>query len=149
NLAFADVAARVSYENGVLRLDDLRGGVPNPGGPAGTFAGQAQYQYLPQGDLTARLALTPVPLKQVSQLDPRLAGIFDGAVSGHVQARVTQGTLRDVNAWDVTGNVSSPHAAGYGLSLDEFSAGLRATRGVATLSDLRGKLAGSPVTGTA
>src|SRR5207253_2232375 len=111
NLHFSDVVARISYENGLLQLDELRGAMPYANNQAGTFAGKAQYQYLPQGDLTADLSVKSLALGELSTLAARLGGHVAGVVSGNVRARIAQGKFQDLNAWDVTGDVTSPHVS--------------------------------------
>jgi uncharacterized protein involved in outer membrane biogenesis len=148
-----DVTAKVRYDNGVLRLDELRGQLvggpaPKEGKPgAGTFDGTARLGLIPEGDFTADLKLTEIPLAQVL----RAAGIKEetgGALSGSAHLRAPAGKLSDLASWEGTAEVSAPSIVAYGLALTDAGASARLDKGLLTLRDMTGKLEGAPVTGS-
>jgi hypothetical protein len=62
DLEMEQVRARAAYDNGVLRLEELSGRVPDGVAPgAGEFDGTARLELFPRGDLTARLRLERTP----------------------------------------------------------------------------------------
>ncbi|HEX5272309.1 MAG TPA: AsmA-like C-terminal region-containing protein, partial [Gemmataceae bacterium] len=143
-----DVTARVRYDNGVLRLEELRGRLAGGKPDTGTFQGTARLGVIPEGELTADLTLKQVPLAQLL----RAAGVSEGAggdVSGSANLRVPAGKLRDPAAWEGSAKLTAPRVAAYGLALTDFGATVRVDKGQLTVRDLSGKLEGSPVTGSA
>jgi hypothetical protein len=149
-----DVTARVRYEDGILRLEEVRGRLvsgPVPRGEkpyAGTFAGSARLGVVPEGDLTAELKLTEIPLSQLAQA----LGIKEevtGAVSGSAELRVPSGKLRDPSAWQGSGQLSSPRVTAYGWTLTDAAAGVRVGNGLLSVRDVTGKLEGATVSGSA
>ena len=156
-LRLEQVRARVAYRDGVLRLEDLQGrvpdGQPEPAKaadlPAGRFEGTAQLQLIPQGDLTARLALDRIPLARVLTLVPGAAEAASGAASATVSLRAPADRLGDVSAWEASGILTAPHLRAYGLALKDARLELRLERGVATATEVRGRLEGADVAGAA
>jgi hypothetical protein len=143
-----DVTARVRYDNGVLRLEELRGRLAGSKPSAGTFQGTARLGLIPEGDLTADLTLTEIPLAQLF----RAAGLKEevaGAVSGSANVRAPAGKLRDLAAWEGSGKLSAARIAAYGLALTDVGAAVRADKGRLTIRDVAGKLEGAPVSGSA
>ncbi len=143
-----NVTARVRYDNGVLRLEELRGRLAGGKADTGTFDGTARLGLIPEGDLTADLTLTEIPLAQVLAA----AGVKEeagGSVSGKANLRVPAGKLRDPAAWEGGGKVTAPRVAAYGWALTDVSATVRADKGRLTVRDLAGKLEGAPVSGSA
>jgi uncharacterized protein involved in outer membrane biogenesis len=141
-----DVSARVRYDNGVLRLEEFRGQLP--GQPAGSFSGTARLGVVPEGDLTADLKLTDIPLAQVL----RAAGIKEeiaGSVSGSADLRVPSGRLRDLSAWQGSAKVNSGQVRAFGVQLTDAGATVRVGNGLLTIRDVTGKLEGAAVSGSA
>jgi uncharacterized protein involved in outer membrane biogenesis len=141
-----DVSARVRYDNGVLRLEDFRGQLP--GKPAGSFSGTARLGVVPEGDLTADVTLTDIPLAQVL----RVAGLKEevtGSVSGSADLRVPSGRLRDLSAWQGSAKIKSGQVRAFGMELTDAGATARVGKGLLTLRDVTGKLEGATVTGSA
>ena len=94
-----NVTAKVRYDNGILRLDELSGQLD-----AGRFQGSARLGLIPQGDLTADLILTDIALAQLM----RAAGVKEdvsGTVSGSADLRVPAGRLSDRTAWIGSGKL--------------------------------------------
>jgi uncharacterized protein involved in outer membrane biogenesis len=148
-----DVSARVQYADGVLRLEELRGrltgGLAKDAKPgAGTFEGSARLGVVPEGELTADLKLTDVPLSQLAWA----AGIREdvtGAVSGSADLRVPAGRLRDLSAWQGSARLSADRVGAYGWALTDAGATARVGNGLLTVRDVKGKLEGAAVTGSA
>jgi uncharacterized protein involved in outer membrane biogenesis len=141
-----NVSARVRYDNGILRLEEFRGQLP--GKPAGSFSGTARLGVVPEGDLTADLMLTDIPLMQVL----RAAGLKDevaGSVSGSADLRVPSGRLRDLSAWQGSAKVNSGQVRVFGLQLTDAGATVRVGNGLLTIRDVTGKLEGSALSGSA
>lgn len=149
-----DVKARVRYDDGVLRLEEVSGRLV--GGPApkegqaraGTFEGTARLGVVPEGDFTADLKLTEIPLAEVL----RAAGVKEevgGAVSGTANVRVPSGRLRDLTAWQGSGKLTAGRVRAYGWALTDAAATARVGKGVLTVRDVTGKLEGAAVSGSA
>jgi translocation and assembly module TamB len=142
-----DVTAKVRYDNGVLRLEELRGRLAGGKADAGTFQGTARLGVIPEGDLTADLTLTDIPLAQIL----RAAGIKEevaGAVSGSANLRAPAGKLRDPAAWEGSGKLKSDRVGAFGWALTDAAATVRVARGRLTVSDVTAKLEGAPVSGS-
>jgi hypothetical protein len=153
-LAMADVKAKVHYVNGVLDLEDLSGRVPQPPRPgapatAGTFAGKARYEVVPEGTISADLTVRDVPLDRALDALPKTTGESAGNLSGSLNASVPAAKVRDPAAWQVTGSLTAPQVRLYGLTLRDFAADLGLRGGRATVSGLKANLEGAPVTGSA
>jgi len=149
-----EVTARVYYEDGVLHLEEVRGQLVSGPAPkdrkpyAGTFAGSARLGVVPEGDLTADLTLTEVPLAQIA----RAVGFEEavaGAVSGSANLRVPAGKLRDPAAWEGSGKLNADRVAAYGWALTDVSATARVAKGLLTVRDVTGKLEGATLSGSA
>jgi hypothetical protein len=143
-----DVTAKVRYDNGVLRLEDFRGRLAGARPNEGTFQGTARLGLVPEGDLTADLTLTEVPLAQVL----RAAGVKEeagGAVSGTANLRAPAGKLRDPATWEGSAKLSAARVAAYGWALTDAGFTVRVGKGVLTVSDVTARLEGAPVSGSA
>lgn len=154
-LRLEDVRARISYQEGVLRLEELHGRVPEetPGKTAptaaGSFDGTAQVQVALFGNLTARLDLENIPLARVLSLVPGAAEWAGGAFSGNVSVQAPLFRLRQPAAWTAAGKISSKRVRAYGLNLEDAAGDIRMKAGLLTLSDVKGRLEGAPVSGSA
>jgi hypothetical protein len=138
-----DVSARVRYDNGVLRLEEARARL----GTTGSFSGTARLGVVPQGDLTADLTLTDIPLDQVL----RAAGIKEeitGSVSGSADLRVPSDRLRDLSTWQGSAKLKSGKVSAFGLALTDAGATARVGKGLLTVRDVTAKLEGASVTGS-
>jgi hypothetical protein len=143
-----DVAARVRYDNGILRLEELRGRLAGTRPPAGTFEGSARLGLVPEGDLTADLKLTAVPVAQIV----RAAGValeVGGDVSGSADLRVPSGRLRDPSTWQGSAKLTAGRVSAYGWALTDAGATVRVGDGLLTIRDATGQLEGAPVSGSA
>jgi hypothetical protein len=152
--AMADVKAKVHYVNGVLDLEELTGRVPQPPRPgapadAGTFAGRARYEVVPEGNITADLRVRDVPLDRALDALPKTTGQAAGNLSGSVSATIPAAKVRDPATWQAKGSLSAPEVRLYGLALKDFAADLALSGGRATISGLKANLEGAPVSGSA
>jgi uncharacterized protein involved in outer membrane biogenesis len=153
-LELQDVKARVTLNEGVLKLEELDGAlldnsVPGAGPPPrGTFRGSASYGVEPAGDLNANLTLDRLPLARALQLLPQAAATDTaGAVSGQFTFFAPAGALQDVARYRATARLSSDRLRGYGLQLDGVALALNLDQGVAKLTELRGNLEGTGLSG--
>jgi hypothetical protein len=153
-LELADVAARVTFANGVLRLEELRGNVPQgrsaaTGTPAaGSFKGTALFQMAPEGDLTAKLTLQDIPVGRVLSLLPGEAQRAQGQVSGTFEFLSPAAKLRDVTAWRASGSASTKRVQAFGWALDNASTNFLLERGILALTKAQGTLEGTTVNAT-
>ena len=145
----ADVATRLTLDNGLLELQELKGRAILPAGGAGSFAGTARMRIAPLGDLSADLSVDRFPLAAVLNLLPGAGGKADGALTGHVTARAPAQTLTDLTTWHATGTLSSDRIAGYGLTLTAVSADLSVDAGTAKASAMKATLESAKLTGSA
>lgn len=101
-----DVAIRLQYRDGVLRLEQLQVRVPKPGIAAreadGVLSGVAAIQLIPRGRFTATPRLTAFPLESLGTAFEPLRGVA-GRVSGSLDAHVAVNRLRDLTAWTADG----------------------------------------------
>jgi len=142
------VKTRFNYRDGVLALEDVSGQVPAVTDAPGTFTGKAAIALVPAGDFTATLKLDHIPAETVLAALP-VGNPARGRVSGKAQARVPVERLSDAAAWTGTADLSTADAVVYGLALNPASAHVEASKGVATVDQLRGKLENAPFTGSA
>ncbi len=153
-LELANVAARVTFLNGVLRLEEFRGDVPQgpitaPGTPAaGSFDGTALLQLAPEGDLTAKLTLQSIPVGRVLSLLPGEAQRARGQVSGTFEFRSAAAKLRDVTAWRASGSLSTKRVQAFGWALENTSTDFLLKRGFLALTKVQGTLEGTAVSAT-
>ncbi len=153
-LELANVAARVTFTNGVLRLEELRGDVPQGARPGtgtsvvGNFNGTARLQLAPEGDLIAQLTLQNIPLARVMSLLPGEAQQAQGLVSGKFEFLSPAAKLRDVTAWKASGALSTKRVQAFGWDLDNASTEFRLERGILALTKAKGMLEGSAVSAT-
>jgi hypothetical protein len=116
------VQTRFRYRDGVLSLEDVTGQVPATNRPgAGSFAGDAQLQVAPLGDLTARLKLVDLPADNALAVLPASADAR-GHLSGVARARVAAARLTDPAAWTASADLTTDDAQAYGLNLKQASA---------------------------
>jgi len=147
-----DVSARVRYDDGSLRLEDVRGrvaGAParRDGGPVANFTGSARLGVVPQGDLIADLKLTEIPLGPIV----RRAGLKEevaGAVSGTIEYRAPSARLRDPASWRGSGKLTAERVAACGWSLTGAGATIRVADGRLSATAVTGTLEGAAVTGS-
>ncbi len=145
----ADVATRLTLDNGLLELQELKGRAILPAGGAGTFAGTARMRIAPLGDLTADLNVDRFPLAAVLNLLPGAGGKADGSLTGHVTARAPAQTLTDLATWHTKATLSSDRIAAYGLELTAVSADLSVDAGKAKASSIKATLEKAALTGSA
>jgi translocation and assembly module TamB len=151
-LEFEQVQARVSYAEGILRLDELTGRIPagaTAGGPPGTLKGTAELEVVPTGDLTARLTLEQIPLARVLSLVPGASERFAGRFDGKIEARVPAARLGTIDAWQASGTITAQRLTGFGLTLADARATVSLRRGRLAVTGLRGQLEGTAVSGSA
>src|SRR5207253_1584954 len=123
---------------------------PDAGTPkAGSFKGSAQLGVIPQGDLTAQLALEAVPVQRALALIPKAAEQAGGAFSGHVDLRVPAGRLKDPTAWEASGDITAKRLQLYGMTLEDAAVAVKLHGGVASVQAAHGHLADSPVSASA
>ncbi len=139
-----NVSAGLNYQNGVLRLDKLSGGIGK-----GTFGGNATVQVVPRGNLSVDLALRELPTAELLRPFPALAGKGSGILSLTVRAGVPLERLRDPVAWTGTASLRVPEMNVYGVVVRNVSTGLSVLRGLALLSDLKGEVEGGKLSGSA
>jgi len=145
----ADVSTRLTLDNGLLELQELKGRAILPAGGAGTFAGTARMRIAPLGDLSADLNVDRFPLAAVLNLLPGAGGKADGSLTGHVTARTPAQTLTDLTTWHAMGTLSSDRIAAYGLTLTAVSADLSVDAGTAKASAVKATLEKAALTGSA
>jgi translocation and assembly module TamB len=147
-----NIRARVVYADGVLRLEELSGQIPPEAragagsAAAGLFEGTARLQVIPQGDLTAHLALERIPFERVLSFMPKAAGQAQGAFSGNVEVRAPAAKLKEIDAWQTSGAITTKHLQLYGLTLEDTTVPLQLRQGTALIEAAHGRLAGTPLT---
>lgn len=147
-LELANVAAQVTFRNGVLRLEEFRGDVPQGPTAAGNFNGTALLQLAPEGDLIAKLALQDIPVGRALSLLPGEAQRAQGQVSGTFEFRSAAAKLRDVTAWRASGSLSTKRVQAFGWALDNASTDFLLDRGFLALTKAQGTLEGTAVSAT-
>jgi hypothetical protein len=145
-LKLAEVHAEVRYDDGVLRLDALKGVLA--AGQPGTFRGTARLPVASLGDLTADVALDRIPLGRVAEL-AGAGGLVRGEASGRLHAQVPGDRLQEVDAWSARGSLTLPEVEVRGLPLRGLAAEVRLEKGRLSLDDVRAQVAGGPVGGAA
>lgn len=151
-LELEKVEARVAYRNGILTLNELTGRLP--GGPvvdarSGTLHGTASLRVVPEGDLTARLTVTAIPLARLLTMVPGGAGMAGGAISGEIQVRASSAKLKDPAAWHAIGTLRADRLEAYGRAATDVSTMVRLESGTLEVSSFKGRLDGAPITGDA
>lgn len=156
DLWLQQVKARIVFENGVLRLDELSARQPNqtPTGPptellpGGTVLGTAALSVDPTGDLTADLKVTALPVGQLLRAIPNSDPNGAGTADGDVRLRAPAGALSDVQKWEASGRLVGRGLRAFGRSVDEVSVQARLDRGVLHVTEARAKLQGATVGGS-
>jgi hypothetical protein len=156
DLWLQQVKARLIFENGVLRLDELSARQPNtpPTGPptqllpGGTVLGTASLGVSPAGDLTANLKVTALPIGQLLRAMPNPDLNAAGTADGQVQFRAPAGALRDIQKWTASGNLVAHGLQAFGRSAEEIAINARLDGGVVHVTDAHLKLQGSTIAGS-
>lgn len=130
------LTARMVYHNGTLQLTSLRFSVSRPGGGDGIVSGSARVQVRPRGDLTANVSLEQIPLSELADVIPQLAGMISGDAGGHVTAQVPLDKLRDLTAWRGEAHLTLEKVAVPHLPHAELVADVRLAAGQTNLSHL-------------
>ncbi len=149
NLQIADLfiesaKAQIDYDKGVLQLEQFEAVFPQKGG---SFVGTAKMGVLPLGQLTAQLMAKEVALQAfASLLQDKTAG---GNFSGQVDVSVPVEKFQDPTAWNGTAKVASETLTVSGLTLKSGRLEMQVKDGVTNMTTLKGKLEGTPVSGTA
>lgn len=145
-----DLTARVEYANGTLKLTELRGTIPTPGGTGspGVFSGTASAAVDPRGELSAALSLDRIPLGEVAKAVPGGLAV-SGIVNGHADFRAPLDRLTDAATWVGSADVAADELGLFGRTVRGASAKLRVERGTATLTPVRAVVEGLPVTADA
>ncbi len=151
-LDMEDLRARLTYRDGLLRLEELSGRIPEERpdvGPvrSGTFRGTATVQAVPRGDLDARVSVEDMPLSRALSLIPGAAERADGSFSGNLTFRSPLERLQDVTAWRADGRLVARQAGAFGLRVSDGEATVRLENGTLRASEIKGKLEGAPVVG--
>ncbi|HUY35586.1 MAG TPA: AsmA-like C-terminal region-containing protein [Pirellulales bacterium] len=116
-----DVAARLSYADGLLRVESLRCSLPEWGfhHALASMRGKAELQLEPRGDLTASIDFEHLGLDEIVRSSPAAAGfvaLATGELSGHFAGHVPVGQLRDPVAWHATGRLRVAQLRAVGLA---------------------------------
>jgi len=130
-LTVREFAAKMTYKDGKLTLNDLSGKIDQPGRPAGeagVFRGTATAAVSPPGDATASLKIDRVPLGEVLKAAPGFAADVRGTVSGKVSLKAPYEKLWDPELWTGSGDVTS----------DELVVEGRAAKGVRLAGEVAG-----------
>jgi translocation and assembly module TamB len=147
-----DVHTRLSFDKGILELQELKGRTPPPQGQpdaAGSFDGTARMEVDPLGDLSADVHVDHFPLAVVLNLLPGASGKANGSLTGHVQGRAPAKTLTDPTTWRGRGTLSSERLQSYGVALTDASADVTVDKGTAKIAALKAALEKAPLTGSA
>jgi uncharacterized protein involved in outer membrane biogenesis len=147
-MEFDEIRGNVVYAGGVLTVADLTGRISGEKGPPGTFKGSARMQVVPVGELTADLAVDRIPLSRVAAL-AGAANQVQGDLSGTVTARAPGDKLGDVNAWQADAKLATRKVRAYGWAAQDSVARARLQEGRLLLPEVRSRVEGSPVTGSA
>src|SRR5262249_56377330 len=107
----------------------------------GRFAGSGRVQVFPEGDLAADLTVDQFPLAVLP------GGLGKGGLSGKLKVTAPFEKLGDPGAWKGSGKVSADEATVFGLPLSKASADLALSGGKLKVSNLKGRLAGGPLSG--
>ncbi len=140
------------YEDGVLRLDKLSGTFAPAEGVTGkatsrTFQGKIRAQVAPAGDLTVELRMEGVALSGIAA-KLGLKEPVEGTASATVFARVPVERVKESEAWQATGRVTSPRAKAFGWTLEKAEADMQLKDGTLTLSDLTARVEGAELKGS-
>jgi translocation and assembly module TamB len=148
-LDMTNVAAKVTYRNGVLHLEDFSGQMPSGNDPkkAGKFDGKASVEVVPRGDVQSTLKLERIPLTTILNFVPQAKGSAAGVVSGDVQARAPLEKLSDPATWRGSSKLTSPSLTVYGVPLRNTSLDLTVDDTRARLSSFKAEVEGTPLTG--
>jgi hypothetical protein len=130
DLWLQQVHAKVTLENGVLRLNELSARGPNtpPAAPpaqllpGGTLTGTAELGVAPAGDLSADLKVAALPLGPLLRLVPSANFSSVGAVDGEMRFRAPAGALKDITKWEGSGKLSGRDLRVRNVPADRFTA---------------------------
>jgi hypothetical protein len=155
DLELEQLNARVAFTEGVLRLEDLSGRLApgaarakvSPG--AGTLHGSARLQLAPLGKLTAQVDVKELPLERLASLAPQLAGRLQGPVSATAAAEAPADRLQAVDAWSAKGRLTAGQVRVMGTPVESLASEVRLHKGQLALSDVRLRLFGGTLTGSA
>ncbi len=168
-LRLEQVQARVSYADGVLQLEELKGQVPpkasppagpappgpaNPPGvvgkpaPEGSFDGTARVELFPAGNLKANLNLQRLPLTRLAGVVPGLAENVSGVFTGAASVEVPVNQLQDVKTWQASATLQSERLTVFGVRSDSLSARVSLRDAQFRVSELKGVIETGPVTGS-
>lgn len=146
--------ARVTYSEGVLRLEELDGHIPEAHAGTrpqngGSFHGSARLQVIPSGDLTAYVKLQAIPLDRTLAFMPKVAEQARGAFSGNMDVRVPATELKNPAAWQASGTITAERLELYGLALERAAVVLRVSQGTAAIQAARAILEQTPIAASA
>lgn len=144
NLELADVRGRIDYRDGVLRLEDVAGRVVEKG----RLAASARIGLVPSRNLAIRLTVEDASLGRLLSVLPGLAENASGTLSGHVDFRAPLNRLRDVTAWELVGNLASPHARVFGWEVGGGQGNFHLEEGVLNGVELTARIEGVPIVGS-
>lgn len=107
-LEFRRATAALSYAQGRLQIDSAQFTVVDPQThtDAGTFTGAAGLQVVPLGDLTTKLQVDDFLLAALRPLRIDMPGLTGGRVYGTLRTQVAFDRIRDLAAWDASGDVT-------------------------------------------
>jgi uncharacterized protein involved in outer membrane biogenesis len=148
DVRLAEIQADVTYLDGNLKLEGLKGRFVADKEDAGGFRGGATMQVVPLGNLDANLTLERVPAAQFAQLaESKLP--MTGFVSGQISANASSDKFKDARAWEAKGTLTSDRLSVSGLNMTDVAAEVRLKEGVFAVTEARGQLEGAPVKGSA
>jgi translocation and assembly module TamB len=150
NLELQEVKARVVYDQGVARLEELSARIPagQPNAPPGRINGMAQLGVVPAGDLTAKLTVATVPVGPLLSAIPNLQAAGGGTADGEVQLRAPAGALRDLQRWDANARLTAKGVNAFGRSAEELAFQAQLRNGAVSVSEARGRLNGASISGS-
>lgn len=140
--------AVITLKDGLIKLTSLKGEFPGSN-KAGTFAGDAQFQLDPLGDLIANLTLNEIALERFASLIPTAGRKLEGRVSGRFSFRAPGATLHETSSWVASGVIRTEKLLIDQWSVESANAKLALKDNRLAVTDLTGRYQGLPLSGIA
>lgn len=141
DMEFHDVAARLDYRDGVLRVTNLAGRSGLNGLPVGSFSGSASLGLVPAGHLETNLRLEGVPLPRCLTDGQGLSGWL----TGNLLVQVPVNRFGDAHAWQATARIEDSRLALAGRMLALTADRVQLDKGSLSTTAIEGTVDGLPV----
>ena len=140
-----NVQASAKYEDGRADVESFAGHF----GTKGRISGNGSARLAPRGPITGQVALEQTSLKLLNKLLSKGVGDAEGDVSGEFTLTGSADRWKELDAWEVSGDVRTEKLAVFGHAVTDVVSQVSSKEGVVSFAEVKATWNGASVGGQA